>query len=394
MGVRIQKPGEPGHPGGNRRIYVRVNFKGHRKTRVFNSGKAAEEYAATVEYLLKHGKPEEVFTDPTPAPAPPAPTFREATDRWWAVDGATFKEGTKDTYQNLLALHITPVFGTRRITDITAAEVEDWWARLRAKGLSHVRLGNIRGVLIGIFQRAVTAGLLSRNPAEAIRGRLGREDREIRQAEWLTEPELIAFLGVAAQREPRYYPFLLMSATTGLRAGEAVALQVGDVDVQHGRLAIRRAIRKHKIGSPKSGKPRTVDVPPATMEVLRGWIDTIRAEAAVRGGEATWLFPNSAGQPMDDAPIRAAFRRILKAAGILRPLRLHDLRHTAASLALQRGVPLVVVSRQLGHASIAITADTYGHLTPDAGRQAAEAMEAILTEHSRNLGATLAEIPA
>ncbi len=386
MGVKIQKPGEPGHPGGNRRIYVRVNYRGHRKTRVFNSTKGAERYATDVEALLKLGKVDEVFTDP--APAPTVPTFREAAERWWAVDGATFKGGTQDTYQNALKVHILPTFEGHRIDDISVSDVEDWWARLRAKGFSHKHLGNIRGVLLGIFRRAVTAGQLSRNPAEAIRGRLGREDREVRQAEWLTEPELTAFLGVAAEREPRYYPFFLTVASTGLRIGEALALQAGDVDLERGKIAIRRAIRKHRIGSPKSGKARTVDMPPATATVLRDWINTVRAEAAIRGQEATWLFPGETGNPQEDKCFVPALRRILKAAGIPRPLRVHDLRHTYASLAIQRGVPLVVVSRQLGHASIAITADTYGHLAPDAGRQAADAMEAILTEHSRNPRAT------
>jgi integrase len=389
MGVKIQRPGEPGHPGGNRRIYVRVNHGGHRKTRVFNSTKAAEKYAETVEYLLKHGKPEEVFREPAPAAAPPAPTFKEAADRWWAVDGANFKGGTRDTYLNILETRILPVFGPKRIADITLADVEDWWADLRATGLSRKHVGNMRTVLTGIFRRAVSADLLSRNPAEAIRGRLGREDREVRQVEWLTEPELTRLLEVARQRGSRYHPFLLTVATTGLRAGEALALQVGDVDLERCKLSIRRAIRKHRLGSPKSGKPRTVDVPPASIAVLCNWLDVIRAEAAVRGEEACWLFPSRTGrQPMDETPIRSAFRRCLPVAGIRREVRIHDLRHTYASLALQRGVPLLVVSRQLGHASIAITADVYGHLVPDATRQAADAWEAILTEHSRNSGAT------
>jgi integrase len=90
----------------------------------------------------------------------------------------------------------------------------------------------------------------------------------------------------------------------------------------------------------------------------------------------------------DEAPVRAAFRRCLKVAKILRHPRLHDLRHTYASLTLQRGVPLLVVSRQLGHASIAITADIYGVLVPEATRAAATAFEAILTTPRRNPDAT------
>jgi integrase len=353
---------------------------------VFNSSKGAERYATDVEAMLKLGKVQDVFTDP--APTAPAPTLKEAAERWLAVDGARMKAGTLDTYQSILKHHLLPLSESRRLTDITVADIENWWATQRASGRSHKALGNCRTVLHSIFQRPVTSGTLPRNPADAIKGHLGREDREVRQAEWLSEQELLAFLDVAAKREPRYYPFLLTIATTGLRAGEVTGLQVLDLDFEQCRLAIRRAIRKHKVGSPKSGKPRTVDAPEATMTVLRDWIGVIRAEAAVRGQEATWLFPSQTGQPVDEALVRAAFNRCLKAAGILRHFRIHDLRHSYASLALQRGVDLLVVSRQLGHASIAITADIYSHLMPNATRAAADALQAILTMPFRNLRAT------
>jgi len=386
MGVKIQKPGEPGHPGGNRRTYVRVNYQGHRRTRVFNSSKAAQEYAGQVEAMLKLGKVDEVFTDP--APLAPTPTFAEAAERWWAVDGATMKGGTQDTYQNILSKHLLPTFGPRVLSDISVGDVEAWWVSIRATGLSQKRLRTIRGVLAGIFKRAVAGGLIGRNPADAISGRMGKEDREVRQVEWLTEPELVKVLSVAKERELRYYPILLTIASTGLRLGEAVGLQVGDVNLEQCKLHIRRAVRKRREGSPKSGKPKTVDVPPSTIAVLRQWIDVVRAEAAVRGQEAMWLFPSATGTPVDEPLVRKALKRILPFAGIQRRITPHALRHTYASLAIQRGVPLLVVSRQLGHASIAITADVYGHLVPEATRAAADAFEIILTSPGRNLGAT------
>lgn len=391
MGVKIQKAGDPGHPGGNRRIYVRVNHKGHRKTRVFNSTKAAERYAETVEYCLKHGKIEDVFTVPPPPAA--SPTFAEAADRWLAVDGATFKGGTRDTYENILGKYLTPRFGSQPITEITRTDVESWWVEVRAKGLSRERLTNIRAVAGGIFRRAVASGILQSSPVDVIGGRLGREDREVRQAEWLTEPELAKVLAVAKEREPRFHPLLLTLASTGIRLGEALGLQVGDADLARGKLSIRRSVRKFLVGSPKSGKPRTVDVPPATVAVLRDWMDTIRAEAAVRGQEALWLFPSLTGHLLDSTYARDALSRCLKAARITRKIRLHDFRHTYSSLAIQRGVPLLIVSRQLGHSSVAITDRVYGHLAPDATRQAADAWEAILTEHSRNPRATDAPEP-
>ncbi len=397
MGVKVQRPGEPGHPGGTRRVYVRINHQGHRKTRVFNSSKAAQEYAAQVEAMLKLGQVEGIFTALAPeAPPPPAPTFAEAAKRYVAVDGAAWKGNTADTYLNNLRLHILPVFGPRPLAEITVADVEMWWAGLRGKGFSHKHLGNIRNVLGGIFHRALASELIGRNPVDAIKGKLGREDREVRQVEWLTEPEVTRFLGVAAEREPCHYPMLLTLLSTGLRLGEALGLQVGDVDLERGKLHIRRSVRKLRVGSPKSGKPRTVDVPASTVKVLEQWVNLVRAEAAVRGQEPQWLFPSATGGILDDSPVRQAMRRVLRASGIGRPIRLHDLRHTYASLALQRGVPLLVVSRQLGHASIAITADVYGHLAPEATREAARVWDAIIAPvcSGRNPDATIAQDPA
>ena len=396
MGVKIQKPGDPGHPGGNRRTYVRVNYQGQRKTRVFNTSKGAEGYAARVEALLKLGNIAAVFTDPTPSTdAAPPVTFKEATERWLAVDGAAWKAGTLDSYQNIVAAHLLPAFGPRPVDSIRPDDLEAWWAGVRRRGLSRKHLGNIRNVVVGIFRRAVAGGLLPRNPADALRGRLGREDREVRQAEWLTAPELTRLLAAASAHAPRYHPFFLVQATGGLRFGEALGLQVGDVDRARGCLLVRRSIRKHRITSPKSGKARTVYLPASTVEGLGRWLEVVQAEAAVRGREPLWLFPGpTSGEPVDDALPRAAFRRCLKAAGITRRVRLHDLRHGYASLAIQAGVPLLKVSRQLGHASVAITADVCGHLAPDAGQEVAATWEGILAPApeapGRNPGATSA----
>jgi integrase len=355
---------------------------------VFNTKTAAETYAVQVEAWLKLGQVDEVFKEPTPLPPKTMPTFKHAAERWMSVDGASFKAGTREDYNIVLTKHIFPTFETRSLDSITRNEIEDWWSVLRGKGLSPIRLSRIRTVLSSVFRRAVASGLLVQNPADAIGGRIGKARGEVRQVEWLTEPELTKLLRVAETREPRYYSMLLTLASTGLRLGEAVGLQVGDVDLERGKFHVRRAIRKRQEGSPKSGKPRTVDVPPSTIAALRGWIDTVRAEAALRGQEATWLFPSSTGRPLDEPLVGKTLRRILPLTGIHRRITPHSLRHTYASLALQRGVPLLVVSRQLGHSSISITADIYGHLLPDATREAATAWESILTEQKRNPDAT------
>ena len=404
MGVRIEKPGEPGHPGGNRRIYVRVNYQGRRRTRVFNTSKAADAYASKVESILKDvavGKGEselnEVFARPVPIPkpeAPPAVTVQNVFERWQTLDLAALKAGTRDSYVNTARLHVLKTFGLRAINSISRSEIEDWWVTLRRGKLTKSRLIQIRAVLAGIFRRAMFSGVIAQNPAEAIQGRMGREDRAVHQAEWLTEEEVPHFLAMAKHREPRFYAILLTLVSTGIRLGECLGLQVRDMDLDRGWLAIRRSLRKYKESSPKSGKPRTVYLPQATVEVLRQWLDVVTAEAALRGEAPHWLFPSRTGRVLDGCHVRDGFRRILKAVGITRHMRLHDLRHTYGSLAIQRGVDILLVSRQMGHSSVAITDRVYGHLKPEATREVAAAWEAILGCISRNPDATPVRIPA
>lgn len=195
-------------------------------------------------------------------------------------------------------------------------------------------------------------------------------------------------------REPRYYPILLTLVSTGIRLGECLGLQMRDVDLEHGWLAVRRSLRKYQESSPKSGKGRTVYLPHATVELIRRWLDVIRTEAAVRGEAPHWLFPSQTGHCLDGCHVRDGFRRVLKAAGITRRIGLHDLRHTYASLAMQRGVDILLISRQMGHGSVAITDRVYGHLKPEATREVATAWEAILGRVRRNPRATPADIPA
>jgi integrase len=251
--------------------------------------------------------------------------------------------------------------------------------------------GNPKSVLRGICRRAVSLGLLPVNPVERIEGRLGRQDKEIRQADFLTAEELGKMLAAAERVCPREYPILLVMATVGLRIGEAAGLQIGDLDVPRLRLHIRRTVRRGYVGSPKSGKGGVVDVPTSTMAVLANIREIRQVEAAVDGKEPRWLFPGDTKEmPITPEAVGLALRKALAAAGIWK-IRPHDLRHTYATLAIQAGVPLLTVSRQLRHASISTTADLYTHAVPGSDRAAAEALEAVLNRNQtlppRNLTA-------
>jgi integrase len=232
----------------------------------------------------------------------------------------------------------------------------------------------------------VSLKLLLANPVDRIEGRLGKVQGEIlKKSDYLTAEDLTTFLQTAERVCPKGYPVFLVMATCGLRVGEAIGLQVGDLDVADCQLHIRRSVRRGYIDSPKSGKLGIVDVPATTMAVLERVKGLRRVEAAVRGTEARWLFPSRLqnDKPLTPENIGVFLRRSLVAAG-LRLIRAHDLRHTYATLAIQAGVPILNVSRQLRHSSIAITADVYAHAVPGGNRVAADVMEAILTGHTSN----------
>jgi integrase len=327
--------------------------------------------------------------EPEAKPAPP--TFAQVAGEWERIVAPSRKKGTQIEYTSILRSRLLPVFGPLRINEVTSARVEAWWTALREEGLSKKRLGNVRAVLDHICRRAVRQGLLPTNPVEWIQGSLGRVDREIREADYLVPEDLNKLLEVAERTSPPEYPIFLVMATAGLRIGEAVGLQVGDLDATGRQLHVRRSVRRAFIGSPKNGRGRVVDLPASTVTVLERLRQTRQAEAAYQGGEARWFFPGEApNMPVTPEHVQRALQKVLRAAG-LRRIHPHVLRHSYATLAIQAGVPLLTVSRQLGHQTIAVTADIYTHAVPGSNRAAAEALEAILTRNQtqppRNLPA-------
>ncbi len=347
--------------------------------------KAATIVAGKIQARLALGK----FGIPEAADLGSVPTFAQVAKDWERVTAPNWKRGTQLTYADALRSRISPTFKDLPITAVTPERVEAWWTAMREAGLSRKRLGILRVIVRGICRRAIRQGQLQANPVEGIEGGLGRGDAEVRKVDYLNPEDLTAMLAAAERVTPKESPIFLVMATAGVRLGEAVGLQVGDLDGPGQRIHIRRTVRRGYISSPKTGKGRVVDLPASTVAVLETLRQTRQAEAAYLGTEARWLFPGQVeGMPLTPEQVQLAFRKALRAAGI-RKVRPHDLRHTYATLAIQAGVPLLTVSRQLGHASISTTADIDAHAVPGSNRAAAEALEAVLkgnqTHPPRNL---------
>jgi len=168
---------------------------------------------------------------------------------------------------------------------------------------------------------------------------------------------------------------LLCALRTGLRCGELLGLQWGDVDLTGRFLWVRRNLVKGVLTTPKNHQQRRVDVSQQLAEALIVLRREERARWLKKGKRLpVWVFASQDGTALDEANVRHMFYRILEKAG-LRRIRFHDLRHTFASLLIQQGESLAYVRDQMGHASIQITADVYGHLVPGANREAVNRLD-------------------
>jgi len=369
---------------------VFIDHKGKRKAKCVGSKQAAETAAKKIEAKLTLGDFSLLEEN-----KPRSPTLAEYAAQWLRTYATVHcKPATVFNYERDYRLHVAPILGEKKLTEITRQDLKQLIADKRNSGLSWSSVKNIIIPLREMLNHAVEDGLLVANPATRI-GRFNKKPAERRQnVNPLTREELRFFLDSARQYTPRYYPFLLALARAGLRLGEALALQWGDID-WHGRfMEIQRAYchRSRKIQSPKNGKTRRVDMSQQLTDTLKALLVERKKDTLLNGwGEVPLLvFVSERGIILDGDHIRGrAFRTVLKKAG-LRHIRIHDLRHTFASLLIQNGEFLAYVKEQMGHHSIQVTVDTYGHLVPGGNCQAVDKLDD--PEHVP--GATIRNLPA
>jgi integrase len=241
------------------------------------------------------------------------------------------------------------------------------------RSLSPKTVRNAHGVIRTALRDAVQRGYLARNVAE--HARLPRVQR--REMETWDAAQLRRFLEHVA--DDRLAAMWTLYATTGLRRGEVLGLRWSDVDLESGQLTVRHVLTvvegRAVVTEPKTAKGRrTIALDPATVAGLRRHRvrqlqERVAADVAWQNGD--YVFTWFDGRPLHPQLPTKWIREHAAAAG-LPPIRLHDLRHTWASLALRAGVPAKVVSERLGHANISITLDVYTHALPAMDAEAAD----------------------
>jgi integrase len=306
----------------------------------------------------------------------------EYLERWLADSVRdTVRPTTFERYEQMVRIHICSVLGKLKLKDITPAHVRGLYREKLDAGLSPRTVQYVHVTLHKALKQAVMDGLIPRNATEAVKPPQVRRE-EMRPL----APEQVKVL-LQATRDERLEALYVLAVTTGLRQGELLGLKWEDVDLEFGTLQVRRTLATAKGGpqltAPKTkGSRRTVRLTQSAVKVLRSHLERQLGEIDRAGSlwrENGLIFASETGDPLDRRYITThRFKPLLKRAG-LPQIRFHDLRHTCATLLLGRNVNPKIVSEMLGHASIAITLDTYSHVLPNMQSEAAKAMEDALS---------------
>ena len=301
-------------------------------------------------------------------------------ERWLAE--AVFHSVRPKTYENydLCVRRIVPYIGHIRLRTLTPEQIQYALAKLRDAGLASRTVRQVHMVLRRALKQAVLWRMLPINPSDAVRP--PRSDRT--EMKTLTEDEVRRLLATTVGM--RDYGLWALLVTTGLRLGEALALRWSDVDLEERRISVKRAVQRQRgaglvFVEPKSARSRRiVPIPPETVKLLEDQRRSNRQDRRKAGDqwdEQDLVFPNPAGHPRDTSYRSVSFHAALKRAG-LPHVRLHDLRHTAATHLLTKRVHPKIVQDLLGHSTIAITLDTYSHVMPPLATEASGHMSSLL----------------
>jgi integrase len=364
----------------------------HVRRRGFRTKGLAE--AALADALSAIGK-----GDRRPTIAPSAMPLGDYLDEWLTArrsgPGRTIRATTADSYAAAIRAWVRPHLGGAALRDLTPARLTAWHVLLRTRGGRPTKahpggapLGT-RSVVLAhtivskALDHAVQAGKLPTNPARSIPVDDRPHHRSVQKVErvWSAD-EARAFLD--ATRGDRLHPLWCLMLDTGCRRGEASALRWTALDLDAGTVAIRasRTHAGHEIveGDPKTARGhRTVTLHPSTVALLRQWRRRLLEDRMAAGAAYTdtgFVFVDEIGRPYRPDGLSHRFVAVTARSG-LTPIRLHDLRHTSATLLLLSGVPVHVVAGRLGH-DPAVCLRTYAHFLPSSDAEAAAVLGAAI----------------
>lgn len=311
-------------------------------------------------------------------------TMNEFLARW--LDTAAkpkLRQKSYRSYESLMRRYIRPTLGERILATITPLDVQCAHQRLIDRGLSPRTIRYTHSVLRSAMRQAIRWRLLAQDPTDGAQlPRLGRREMHVLNAEQ-------SRIFIEAALKTHYGLVFAVALTTGMRPSEYLALKWPDIDWERGTVGVVRTLEKVKgswrfADTKRDRSRRVIKLQEWILENLKG-LHARRPRPKCDTPEAADLvFTTPAGCPIHSDKLAQRFKAMLREAG-LPTIRLYDLRHTAATLALSAGVPPKVVAEQLGHASAAFTLDIYSHVLPHMQASAASRVEALLFPQSRSI---------
>jgi integrase len=307
-------------------------------------------------------------------------TLGKFLDQWLTdVARPNLRPSTYATYQLHVRNHISPALGRIPLQQLGPQDIQSFINAKLATGLAPRTVGDIHAVLRTALTQAVKWGLVARNVATLVnRPRIPKK-----QPTFLTPEQSVSFIEASAG--DRYQPLFITALSIGLRRGEALGLRWEDVDFERGVITLRQAMQRvegklRPVELKTHAAHRSINLPGLTIAALRRQRVHQMEDRLLAG--STWndtglVFTSRLGTPIDPRNYKRALDRALHRAG-LHHIRIHDMRHTAASLMLSQNISPKVISEVLGHARVGITLDIYSHLYEPMRQEAAARMDEAL----------------
>ena len=303
--------------------------------------------------------------------------------RWLPTRQDRLRPTTAFRYEQMIDRYVLPHIGRVPMRSLTITHLEDLYAHLRRSGrhdggpLAPKTVLNVHQILRTALGDAERSGLVQRNVARLMDPPCHGAAPE--QRCW-NEHQLRQFLHVAMTH--RLGPAIWLAAMTGMRRGEVLGLRWTDIDLETATLSIRRSVsctgyQVHTTPTKTRTSRRAIDLDQRTMDVLREWRHQQLSELAAVAEGGT-VFTRTDGEPVHPHALSQTVSRLQRSAGVP-TIRLHDLRHTHATLMLKHGIPLKVVSERLGHSTPAFTMAVYQHVLPGMQRDAANTFARLIT---------------
>ena len=365
----------------NRNMWsLEVTRNGRRKSKTIGSGPEGRAKAIlAAEEVAKRINPATPKTSPMKSAEPNKPTFVACAKEWYGDNQNRWSQETVTRYEAILRLHIEPNPAYRQPIDRVSRNQVKRQLRELSKLRSPALVEAVHAVVSSIFEEAIDTGLIRDNPSRRLlRKILPKEhQRNVKEAAPMTIAERDRLMAVAQSTCPPSMRLALMvMAFLGVRLGEALAIRLKHLDFERMLYHVTESFKEGVFRKPKGGKSRFVDIPAflaAELETHVAYLRKERLRLGIGGPvDALLVNPKDGHSPFSQRDVQCELKRACKAAG-LEIRNPHDLRHTYATTLLMAGVSPAYVQKQLGHSSISMTVDIYGHWVPGEGREGLEA---------------------